>query len=172
MIAWPPVSADDVEAVQWRVWLGHQLAQWRKRGDHGRPMMQKKAAALSGLTADVISRIESGHRRCDIVELQALAQAYGKTAPEIGAIFALPSEAAWAEVCLRRQPVEADDALAAEEATAIDVRLRAAPRLMPFAASRALAGDAVVHRDEIEQLAVNVGGRKSIERSVWKCLAA
>jgi hypothetical protein len=133
VITWPSVgSMDEVSAVQWRVWLGHQLAQWRKRGDQGRPMMQKKAAARSGLTADVISRIESGHRGCDVVELHALAQTYGKTAPEIGDLFVLPSDAEWADICRRRQPVATNEARTAEDAGAIDVRLQATPRLMPF----------------------------------------
>ncbi len=130
MIAWPPVGLADVGTVQWRVWVGHQLAQWRKKGDHGRPMMQKKAAAHSGLKADVISRIESGHRGCDVVELRALAQTYQKKGAEIGALFTPPTASDWAAICRKRQPVAITETLSAAEAAAIDAKLRIPPTLL------------------------------------------
>ncbi len=115
---WPETRALCVEAVMWRVWIGYQLSGWRsKAGYNGRTMMQGRASAKSGLSQDVISRIETGQRGIEMAELVALASAYGATTQKVGELFSVPSAAAWRLVVASRQP---------------DSRFEAPPSASPF----------------------------------------
>ena len=119
---WPEARVLGAEAVMWRVWIGHQLTEWRfKAGSHGRGMRQRRASAKSGLSQDVISRIETGQRRIEMAELVALATAYGLTPKELGQLFLVPTASAWREVVASRQP---------------DARFQAPPSAIPFRTSR------------------------------------
>ena len=92
---WPRLGSGGVEAAQWRVLIAHRLREWRKADTD---LLLKSAAPRSGLSQDAISRIETGGKGVDVLELRALAAAYGKSAVEVGRLFRAPTEREWGSV--------------------------------------------------------------------------
>ncbi len=90
--------------MKWQVWIGWQLRSWRATAHHGTRMHQDAAAGRSGLNRDHLSRIESGERRLEVVELRALATTYGKNSAAIAALFTPPSTEQWTAVLQSREP--------------------------------------------------------------------
>jgi transcriptional regulator with XRE-family HTH domain len=90
--------------VKWQVWIGYQLRGWRMQADEGGGLPQKNLRPLAGLTEPMISRIESGERRVEAVELRALATAYSRRTADIAALFTPPTAAAWAKASRGRAP--------------------------------------------------------------------
>lgn len=99
---WPDDRGRGVEAVKWQVWIGHQLREWRRKarraGDPTSGLHLKHVKDYVALLEDRVSRIESGERRLEAVELLALAEAYGRGTKDIAALFAPPTPDQWAQI--------------------------------------------------------------------------
>ncbi len=102
-LPWPDPAKRGVEAAKWEALISHRLRQWREGADRGTAMMQKTAAARSGLAQDRLSRMETNARGVDVIELLALAAAYGRSAQDVAALFAVPTAAEWLSLSMRRE---------------------------------------------------------------------
>ena len=100
-IAWPSLRRG-LEAAKWQAWIGHGLAQWRANATAN--LKQKSRASLVGLAHDVLSRIETGNRRVDAVEIIALAKSYHKTPDAIAELFEAPTVEQWDDLRRSRKP--------------------------------------------------------------------
>jgi transcriptional regulator with XRE-family HTH domain len=101
---WPASAALGVDAVKWRVWVGHQIGLWRGKGQRALSEVQKSVAGRAGIGQDALSLIETGQRRIEVGELVALAHALRKGPKDIAALFVPPTAADWAKVVELRRP--------------------------------------------------------------------